>query len=58
MSEIEVGEYVRNKEGKIIKVGEHMSREEYLRKYDGEVGYALYVQNNIKKMITLDLILV
>lgn len=32
-----------------IKVGEYISRKEYLEKYDSNVGYALHVQNNIKK---------
>ena len=32
-----------------IKVGEYVSRKEYLKKYDSNVGYALHVQNSIKK---------
>lgn len=28
-----------------------ISRKEYLQRYDSNVGYALYVQDNIKKMI-------
>ena len=27
----------------------YLSKKEYLKKYDSNVGYALYVQNNIKK---------
>lgn len=27
----------------------YLSRKEYLKKYDSNVGYALYVQNNIKR---------
>lgn len=32
-----------------IKVGEYVSRKEYLKKYDSNVGYTLYVQGNIKR---------
>ena len=32
-----------------IKENKYMSRKEYLKKYNSEVGYALYVQNNIEK---------
>lgn len=32
-----------------IKVGEYVSRKEYLKKYDSNVGYALYVQSTIKR---------
>lgn len=27
----------------------YLSKKEYLEKYDSNAGYALYVQNNIKK---------
>ena len=37
---IEVNEYVRTN---------NISRKEYLKKYDSNVGYALYVQDNIRK---------
>lgn len=37
---IEVNEYVRTN---------NISRKEYLKKYDSNVGYALYVQDNIGK---------
>lgn len=32
-----------------IEVGDYVSRKEYLKKYNSNVGYALHVQNNIKK---------
>lgn len=32
-----------------IEVGEYISRKEYIKKYNSEVGYALYIQHNIKK---------
>lgn len=32
-----------------IEVGEYVSRKEYLKKYNSNVGYALYIQNNIKR---------
>lgn len=32
-----------------MKIGEYVSRKDYLKKYDSNVGYALYVQDNIKK---------
>ena len=32
-----------------IQVGEYVSRKDYLKKYDSNVGYALHVQNSIKK---------
>lgn len=32
-----------------IQVGKYISRKEYLKKYDSNVGYALHIQNNIKK---------
>lgn len=38
--DIEVNEYVRTN---------NISRKEYLKKYDSNVGYALYVQDNIRK---------
>lgn len=34
---------------KRIEVGEYVSRKEYLKKYNSNVGYALYIQNNIKR---------
>lgn len=37
---IEVNEYVRTN---------NISRKEYLKKYDSNVGYSLYVQDNIRK---------
>lgn len=30
-------------------MGKYLSKKEYLKKYDSNVGYALYVQNNIKR---------
>ena len=30
-------------------MGEYISRKEYLKKYDSNVGYALHIQNNIKR---------
>ena len=38
--DIEVNEYVRTN---------NISRKEYLKKYESNVGYALYVQDNIRK---------
>ena len=32
-----------------IKVNEYMSRKEYNKKYNSDVGYSLLVQNNIKR---------
>ncbi len=32
-----------------IGIGEYVSRKEYLKKYNSNVGYALYIQNNIKR---------
>lgn len=32
-----------------IEVGEYVSRKEYMKKYDSNVGYALHIQKNIKK---------
>lgn len=32
-----------------IDAGDYVSRKEYLKKYNSNVGYALHVQNNIKK---------
>lgn len=32
-----------------IERGEYVSRKEYLKKYNSNVGYALYIQNNIKR---------
>lgn len=32
-----------------IEAGNYVSRKEYLKKYNSNVGYALHVQNNIKK---------
>lgn len=34
---------------KEIEVGDYVSRKEYLKKYNSNVGYALHIQNNIKK---------
>lgn len=33
----------------MIEVGEYVSRTEYIKKYNSNVGYALHVQNSIKK---------
>lgn len=33
----------------MIEVGEYISKKEYLKKYRSNVGYAVYIQNNIKR---------
>ena len=32
-----------------MEVGKYLSRKEYVKKYNSEGGYALYIQDNIKK---------
>ena len=46
---IELNEYVRTN---------NISRKEYLKKYDSNVGYALYVQDNIRNIFLVNIIII